>query len=181
MPSGGGRDASDGERLFERAMEGVERLGGKGTERLPRRRRSLRGGGSGAAPVRFEIERWGEHQEGRAAGVDRRQLRRLRQGKIPVELRIDLHGLDETEARAAVRGALTRALGAGLRCLAVIHGRGLRSAGGPVLKEALPVWLAEPPHGRRVLAFTTAPPAQGGPGATLVWLRKSKRGKRARE
>jgi len=70
-----------------------------------------------------------------------------------------------------VRRFLRQALAAGCRSVLIVHGRGRRSPGAPVLKRSLPGWLAAPPHGERVAAFTTAPPHLGGPGATLVLLR----------
>jgi DNA-nicking Smr family endonuclease len=71
-----------------------------------------------------------------------------------------------------VREALIGAAEAGLRCALVIHGRGQRSESGPVLKQALTRWLAEPPLGARVMAFASATPADGGAGATYVLLRR---------
>ncbi|MFQ5418592.1 MAG: Smr/MutS family protein, partial [Myxococcota bacterium] len=58
------------------------------------------------------------------------------------------------------------------RCVLVIHGRGRGSADGPVLKSALPGWLALPPLGASVMAFASAPPGDGGAGATVVLLRR---------
>ncbi len=119
----------------------------------------------------FEIEHLGERVEGRAPGADPRQLRRLTSGEIPVDRRLDLHGLSEAAARETVEAALAQAARAGWRALHVIHGRGRRSPDGPVLKRALPFWLAAAPGGR-VLGFTSADPARGGAGATLVLLRR---------
>ena len=56
----------------------------------------------------------------------------------------------------------------------MVHGRGLHSPEGPVLKEALPGWLAAAPIGARVLAFATAGPEAGGAGASYVLLRRSR-------
>ncbi len=120
----------------------------------------------------FEIERRGERVAGIAAGVDRAHLRRLERGEIEVDAELDLHGLDGREARRAVREALEEAYHDGERCLLVIHGRGRRSELGPVLREALPEWLTAPPVGRRVLAFASARPGDGGTGATYVLLRR---------
>lgn len=118
----------------------------------------------------FETRSWDEHHEGVAAGVDGFELRRLEFGDYPPEIDLDLHGVGEEEARTLVRDGLRRASRAGLRCLRIVHGRGLRSPGGPVLKRALPRWLAAPPHGRRVMAFTTSGKYGSGGGATLVLL-----------
>ena len=88
---------------------------------------------------------------------------------------LDLHGFTEAEARAVVRHEVEESWRRGRRCLLVIHGRGRHSAGGPVLREALPDWLATPPLAHRVIAFVTAPERYGGAGATLVLLRPGRK------
>jgi DNA-nicking Smr family endonuclease len=115
----------------------------------------------------------GEPALGHAPGLDRRQWRRLRSGDWRPERRIDLHGLDRARARAAVRAGIEAALAESERCLLVIHGRGRGSEDGPVLREALPGWLAEPPLRAHVLAFAPAVSRDGGAGASYVLLRKS--------
>ena len=62
----------------------------------------------------------------------------------------------------------------GGRCVLVIHGRGRHSEAAPVLKEALLGWLAEPPVGSLVLAFSSARGGDGGVGATYVLLRRDR-------
>lgn len=153
-------------------MTGVRRL--EDRERVLSRpaRRARATGETAEAPVVFEITRSGERIEGRAPGIDRAHLRKLRAGKLPVEARVDLHGLRADDARDRVRAALIEAVEAGLRCVLVIHGRGRGSADGPVLKSALPGWLALPPLGASVMAFASAPPGDGGAGATVVLLRR---------
>lgn len=181
------RDASrdgtvDERELFEEAMREVRPLADPGVPAAPPRRRPSRPGG-GAAPgardARFEVEVTGERLRGRVTGVDLRQIRRLERGELSPELTVDLHGFVRLEARGALRDAFRRARRGGLRTVRVIHGRGLRSEAGPVLKTALPGWLAEPPLGSWVLAFASAPPPLGGPGATLVLLRKPPGGGRS--
>jgi DNA-nicking Smr family endonuclease len=105
-------------------------------------------------------------------GIDRAHLRRLRRGEVRPELTVDLHGLTLRDARREVRTALARALSEGKRCVMVVHGRGLHSEQGPVLKKRLVRWLGEPPHGGRVMAFASAPARRGGGGATYVLLRR---------
>lgn len=167
--------------LFEEAMRDVTPIEPRPPApavRKPARRRSGPVRRRPATPARFEIEELGERMEGHVAGFDRRRLARLKAGRIPPEATVDLHGLLQEEARLAVREAMRDARGAGLRTILVIHGRGLHSPEGPVLKTALPAWLAEPPVGGWVLAFASAPPDLGGPGATLVLLRKRSRERR---
>lgn len=174
-----GRRGDPDRDLFEEAMEGVQPLADRPAtppRAHPARRRPVRGAGRPSASARFEIEEDGERIEGRLPGFDHRETRRLARGEIAAELTVDLHGFPEAEARGALRDALRRARRANLRVVRVIHGRGLRSPGGPVLKTALPRWLAEPPLGSWVLSFASAPPEQGGTGATLVLLRTRAKG-----
>lgn len=165
------------EDLFARAMEGVERLESDRQPRVVRRRRPATASPPAdlGAPARFTIERLGDHVEGTGPGVGREALRRLQRGKVPVEVVVDLHGHSEPSGHDLVVDTLTAALSTGRRCLLFVHGRGVHSEGLPVLKERLPGWLAERPHGPRVLAFTSAGPELGGTGATLVLLRKPKK------
>ncbi len=175
MGSSGKSPENEERSLFEQAVQGVVPLAESRSRVAARKQRPRRGEPARrAAPVKFVIERHGERVEGLAPDADRRQLLRLERGELPVEMRLDLHGYTEDEARRAVLDALERAARRALRCLLIVHGRGLRSAAGPVLKEALPGWLSQSPRGRRVLAFTSARPAQGGAGATLVLLRKQR-------
>jgi DNA-nicking Smr family endonuclease len=122
--------------------------------------------------VSFSVQRHGERLEGLATGIDRKHLDRLKAGRVEVEYDIDLHGLGERDARYAVRHALEECFEAGGRCLLVVHGRGKGSELGPVLKESLVEWLTAPPAGRRVMAFSSARPEDGGAGATYVLLRR---------
>lgn len=96
-------------------------------------------------------------------------LRKLRRMYWKIEDEADLHGLTEPEAMHAIDAFLAEARDRGARCVRVIHGKGLRSAGGePVLKRSVRRQLAERED---VLAFVEPPAAQGGGGALLVLLR----------
>jgi DNA-nicking Smr family endonuclease len=102
-------------------------------------------------------------------GVDRRELRKLKRGDYDPGDTLDVHGMTAAEALAAVRRFLDRSR-ARHRCVAIIHGRGLRSPGNvAVLKTRVRACLRE--H-RLVLAFSDAPPDAGGPGAVYVLLRR---------
>ena len=137
-------------------------------------RRRKRRGDADPEAVAFEIDRLGERVEGIAPGVDRSHLRKLRNGEVARDARLDLHGLSESDAKARVRDTLLRVRGEGGRCVLVIHGRGRHSPAEPVLKEALYEWLAEPPLGATVMAFTSATGGDGGVGATYVLLRQNR-------
>ena len=97
-----------------------------------------------------------------------RTLERLRRGEFRVEDEIDLHGMNALEARTAVRDFLADALRRGLRCVRIVHGKGLRSgARGPVLKHAVNTWLR---RFEAVIAFASARRVDGGTGAVYVLL-----------
>jgi DNA-nicking Smr family endonuclease len=167
--TGGAAGGERQEDLFNAAMKGVEPLGGR---RPVLRRRKAEGRPTDLPrPPRFRVERSGERVTGLLEGRRPRTLVRLRGGAFPVEQRLDLHGFTAAAARAEVEETVERAWRRGRRCLLVIHGRGRRSAAGPVLKEELPGWLTAPPLARRVVAFTSAPDSLGGAGALLVLLR----------
>ncbi len=140
--------------------------------RTIRRRRKPRGDTAEGGGVAFEIDQIGDRHEGIAPGVDHGLLRKLRNGEIARDAKLDLHGLDAVTARRRVHEKITEATGAGARCLLIVHGRGNRSAGGPVLKDALPAWLGEPAVAGSVLAFASATGRDGGVGATYVLLKK---------
>jgi DNA-nicking Smr family endonuclease len=123
----------------------------------------------------FTLRESGERIEGLAEGIDRAHLDRLKRGQVPVEREIDLHGLRQDEAGLEIRFELREAFEMAERCVLIIHGRGAHAEAGPVLKEALLGWLCEPPLDRLVMAFASAVPEHGGPGATYVLLRRKRR------
>jgi DNA-nicking Smr family endonuclease len=103
------------------------------------------------------------------AGLGRDVLRKLRRGHWVVQDTLDLHGLNREEARLSLAQFLGACLKRGLRCVRIVHGKGLRSPGKePVLKGKVQLWLA---RREEVLAFCEAPANQGGSGAMLVLLR----------
>jgi DNA-nicking Smr family endonuclease len=105
----------------------------------------------------------------RRPGVRDQVLRRLRRGLIPIEAQLDLHGVTQSVARALTVQFIDSARAGGLRCVRIIHGKGLRSGSrGAILKSALNGWLRRHPD---VMAFASARPIDGGAGAAYVLLR----------
>jgi len=121
----------------------------------------------------FALDWSDEHIEGLAPGIDRRLLKRLRQGAYSIQGHLDLHGRTRQEARVLVERFISERRARGDRCVLIVHGRGLHSPDRiPVLKDALSWWLARGRIGRAVLAFCSARPVDGGLGAVYVLLRK---------
>ncbi|HSQ04341.1 MAG TPA: Smr/MutS family protein, partial [Burkholderiales bacterium] len=102
-------------------------------------------------------------------GVSPQMLRRLRRGHWSIQAVLDLHGLTVVEARPAVVEFLSTCRRDGLRCLRIIHGKGLRSRNRePVLKRKLAHWLMQRDE---ILAFCQARQTEGGGGAVVVLLK----------
>lgn len=105
----------------------------------------------------------------RRNGVGLEALKKLRKGQWVIQAQIDLHGLRSDEARMAVGQFLRSSVKHDIRCVRIIHGKGLGSVGKePVLKEKVKRWLVQKDE---VLAFCQAPPRDGGAGALLVILK----------
>jgi DNA-nicking Smr family endonuclease len=121
----------------------------------------------------FAIQYTDEYMEGIAPGVDRRLAQRLHHGDFAVQAHLDLHGYTVEEAKGLVDRFLTAAYTSGRRCVRLVHGRGHNSRDNrPVLKEQVQLWLSHGRLSRLVLAFATAPAADGGAGAVYVLLRR---------
>jgi len=177
----------DGRGLFRRAVQDVRPL--KGSVRVPPARRAPRAralfaraeraavlreslgvadGAAGAAGTDLYELQPGDELLFRRAGVPETVLRRLRRGHYRVDAEIDLHGLTVAEATSQLGAFLRAARARDLRCIRVIHGKGLRSGTrGPVLKNTVNALLR---RAGPVLAFASARPVAGGTGATLVLL-----------
>ncbi len=97
-----------------------------------------------------------------------RMFQRLRRGQYSVQDELDLHGANAAQAEHLLRKFLLEAHAHDHGCVRIIHGKGLQSDGGaPVLKNLVDRLLRQR---NDVLAFHSAPPAQGGTGAVLVLL-----------
>ena len=112
-----------------------------------------------------------EHLSFRRPGIGPDVTRKLRRGDWSIQRQLDLHGLRRDDAREALSSFIREAYQQGLRCVRVIHGKGLGSPGkAPILKSRVHSWLVQK---NEVLAFVQAKPADGGAGALVVLLMAS--------
>lgn len=120
----------------------------------------------------FDIADTDEYIEAAISGLDKRIVKKLRRGEFSVQGHLDLHGMTRDEAREKVALFIDHSYKTGKKCVLIVHGRGLGSENNiPVLKEKLRAWLTRGAMGKKVLAYTSARPFDGGTGAVYVLLR----------
>lgn len=113
----------------------------------------------------------------RRPGIGTDVTRKLRKGDWSIQKEIDLHGLRREDAREALATFIREAHKQGIRCVRVVHGKGLGSPGkAPVLKAKVQGWLIQK---NEVLAFVQARADEGGAGALVVLLKPSPGGVQA--
>ena len=125
-----------------------------------------------------------------APGLDGNTARRLKQGRLEPDARIDLHGMTADRAHRALNQFILSSFAMGRRCVLVITGKGGRRRdyeehsirayddGFGVLKTLAPEWLASSPLSQVVVGVFQAHIRHGGEGALYVYLRKPPKGRR---
>ncbi len=106
-------------------------------------------------------------------GLNAGMVRKLKRGKLPIDYTLDLHGMTQAQAYAALQNCLAQSHQAGKRVLLVITGKGRLSQPG-TLREVLPDWLNDAAFRPYLLAFGPARREDGGSGAFYVLLKKRK-------
>ncbi len=112
-----------------------------------------------------------EFMEGFIEGINPITMEKLRKGEFSVQKTLDLHGCSIDSAGELFQTFIKEAVREGLKCVKIIHGRGLKSKGMPVLKEHLKTWIIKAMHRKWVIAFSNALMNDGGPGATYILLK----------
>lgn len=174
------RDEEDDDRLFSAAVEGVRPLRATRVlhqppppKPIPRQllrdeRQALADSLSDGYIPAHELESGEELlylRDGHAPDI----LKKLRRGHWVVQASIDLHGLVTEEARQYVATFLADCKKHGIRCVRIIHGKGLGSKNRePVLKHRLRNWLMQRDE---VIAYAQARREDGGSGAVVVLLK----------
>ena len=103
------------------------------------------------------------------AGLQLKTQKKLRQGKVPIEDHLDLHGLNIDEARNTLLEFIDFAQKQQIRCVLLVHGKGYRAeAQHPVLKNKVNNWLRQHPG---ILGFSSAQPKDGGTGAVYILIK----------
>ena len=113
------------------------------------------------------------------APLGRRMKQKLGRGTEPIDARIDLHGMTQADAHAALSHFLRRAQHDGARVVLVITGKGVRPGADPyaergVLRRQVPLWLESAELRGYVVGFESAGVGHGGAGALYVRIRKAR-------
>jgi DNA-nicking Smr family endonuclease len=113
------------------------------------------------------------------APLGRRMKQKLGRGTEAIDARIDLHGMTQADAHAALAHFLRRAQRDGARVVLVITGKGARPGADPyaergVLKRQVPHWLESTELRPFVVGFESAGIGHGGAGALYVRVRRSR-------
>ena len=104
-------------------------------------------------------------REGQSPSV----LSKLRRGHWVIQANLDLHGLISDEARIQVGEFLAGCKKRGIRCVRIVHGKGLGSRNRePILKHKVRNWLMQKDE---VIAYAQARATDGGSGAVIVLLK----------
>ena len=114
----------------------------------------------------------GDYLEFVRPGVQKSLIKQIRNGKLPIEHHIDLHGQTRDQARKKLLAFIKSAQQNHYKLVCVVHGKGYNSEDGrPVLKTLVNKWLQ---NIEGILAFTTAQPKDGGTGAVYVLLKRTR-------
>lgn len=109
--------------------------------------------------------------EWKSSGVQLETMNKLQTGRYPIQAKLDLHNLRIADAFQRVLHFLTKCMEERMRTVLIVHGLGSRSTPPAQMKSHVAHWLKQHPN---VNAYVTAPLYQGGLGATLVHLKKSR-------
>ncbi|MGN6747658.1 MAG: Smr/MutS family protein [Xanthobacteraceae bacterium] len=150
----------------------------------------LRRGGAGLAdapdlparqspPQSARQERAAATQPPALAQFERRLRQRVGRGQATIDARLDLHGMTQTQAHAALLRFLTKAQAKGAKLALVVTGKGSGAAGlaaseRGVLRRQVPLWLSLPEFRRFVVSFEQAHGSHGGEGALYLRLRRGR-------
>jgi DNA-nicking Smr family endonuclease len=151
----------------------------------PRKKISKASDGPIAQPATAQRTKSASSSPPALSTFDRNSMRKIKDGRMEIEARVDLHGMRQDEAHTALRAFLMRCHGRGMRFVLVITGKGRSPASGDIiadyeggrgiLRRNVPRWLEEPDVRNIVVSYTTAAIRHGGEGALYIHLRSSRR------
>jgi DNA-nicking Smr family endonuclease len=111
--------------------------------------------------------------------LDRRTKQRVARGRDTIDARIDLHGMTQRQAHAALLGFLRQAQAESAKVVLVVTGKGGASQAPDrgergVLRRQVPMWLELPEFRHLIVGFGEAHTSHGGQGALYLRLRRAR-------
>lgn len=136
--------------------------------------------GEARRDARQPVRRTAPAQTPPLAPLDRRLKQRVARGREPIDLRLDLHGMTQRQAHAALLRFFERAQTDGARMALIVTGKGAgrdrdnAATERGVLRRQVPIWLALPEFRTFIIGFEAAHAGHGGEGALYVRLRRAR-------
>jgi DNA-nicking Smr family endonuclease len=164
--------SADETALWERLKRSVKPLApvpAAAPEAAPKQRETNTSPPPPTAPSPMRLARPRAPSPGR---LEEKERRRLRRRLIEVDDRLDLHGMSQQRAFAALAAFLRRAQARGNRIVLVVTGKGRGEGERGVLRDTVPAWLAGPDFRPLVSAVEEAGRRHGGAGALYVRIRR---------
>ena len=112
--------------------------------------------------------------------LEKNTLKKIKKGKFKIQSKLDLHGFTLEESKEKVVEFILKNYKYKKRLLLIITGKGKRLTvsegwrGTGKLKKNVPMWLRSVQLSKYILWFDSASPENGGEGALMIYLKKSK-------
>lgn len=108
-------------------------------------------------------------------GIDKNSDKKLKSGKLKIDLKLDFHGLTFSEAFDLLLYSIDRAYNQGFRCLLVVTGKGKNTKQGKdSIKSQISKWLQHPNISSKIIKYVDANIKHGGTGAIYILLKRNK-------
>ena len=178
---------NDDKILWEKVTQSVRRMNPQPAFKTPKQRRDSKTGPPKAswtgrsqsvqavqAKAKTSTDKTmpADFRLGETSGIDRTSARRMQRGQVPIEDRLDLHGLSQDQAQQKVKAFIGSAVQKNFRYVLIITGKGRDGHG--ILREKVPEWLKDAPLCYHLNAISYAQPKDGGKGALYIRLKRQR-------
>ncbi|MCK5296222.1 MAG: Smr/MutS family protein [Alphaproteobacteria bacterium] len=109
-------------------------------------------------------------EHGMTEALNKSTAKKFKNGRIPVDARLDLHGMILETAYSVLRDFIENSYYYGHRCVIVVTGKG--SGGSQTLCSLVPRWLNEPVFRQKILSFSYTMKKHGGHGAIYILIKR---------
>lgn len=114
-------------------------------------------------------------RKGNSLGLDKQADKKLKTGKYPIDLRVDLHGLNLEDSYFKLKDTIDYAFEEGYRLILAITGKGSHSGEGrETIKSSLQSWLSQPELSSKIIKYVDANKKHGGSGAVYILLKRNR-------